>query len=205
MRAQAAGGAPVIAITHVTLIDPALAAPIRDATIVVRGERIMAAGARRSITIPRGATVVDATGKFAIPGLWDMHTHVGQPVASGVDLETGAAYSLPLFIAHGVTGVRDMGGDLSTLRRWRAEIDTGSRVGPRLLNAAIPAASSHGLSVLIGAPRNLTVKRSSSTRVVRPRPYLLRPAVRGRWLTSISATSTPIHDAMAGMKRCISP
>ncbi|MGQ0642803.1 MAG: amidohydrolase family protein [Gemmatimonadaceae bacterium] len=124
---------PAIAITRVTLVDPARDAPLRDASIVVQGDRIIAAGPRRAVSIPRNARVIDATGKFAIPGLWDMHTHVAQPAAPGANLETGAAYFLPLFIAHGVTGVRDMAGDLVTLRRWREEIARGSRVGPRLV------------------------------------------------------------------------
>jgi len=133
VRGQAPRDAPVIALTRVTLVDPALAAPQRDATIVIQGQRIVAAGARRAITIPRGARVIDANGKYVLPGLWDMHTHVAQPVAAGVELETGAAYFFPLLIAHGVTGVRDMAGDLATLRRWRGEIDQGKRIGPRLI------------------------------------------------------------------------
>lgn len=133
VRGQQVAGTPAIAITGVTVIDPALEAPLRDATIVVQGERIVVVAARRLVTVPRGATVIDARGKFAIPGLWDMHTHVAQPVAPGVPLETSAAYFFPLFIAHGVTGVRDMAGDLSALRRWRDEIAQGARVGPRLI------------------------------------------------------------------------
>jgi imidazolonepropionase-like amidohydrolase len=133
VRAQALRSAPAVAITRVTLIDPARDAPLRDASIVVQGDRIVAAGPRRAVAIPRGARVINASGKFVIPGLWDMHTHVAQPVVPGVTLETGAAYFLPLFIAHGVTGVRDMAGDLTTLRRWQAEIARGERVGPRLV------------------------------------------------------------------------
>lgn len=133
VRAQATRDAAVIALTRVTLVDPALDAPQRDATIVIQGQRIVAAGARLAVAIPRGARVIDARGKYVLPGLWDMHTHVAQPVATGAELETGAAYFFPLFIAHGVTGVRDMAGDLTTLRRWRGEIDQGKRIGPRLI------------------------------------------------------------------------
>jgi Amidohydrolase family len=133
VRAQAPRDAPVIALTRVTLVDPARDAPQPDATIVIQGQRIVAAGPRRAVAIPRGARVIDASGKYVIPGLWDMHTHVAQPVAPGVELETGAAYFFPLFIAYGVTGVRDMAGDLTTLRRWRGEIEQGARLGPRLI------------------------------------------------------------------------
>ncbi len=130
---QARPTAPAIALTRVTLIDPASDTVVREATVVVDGERIVAVGPRRAVSIPRGATVIDATGKYAIPGLWDMHAHTAQPLAPGVGLEANAGYFLPLFVAYGVTGVRDMAGDLATLRRWRADIARGHRVGPRLL------------------------------------------------------------------------
>lgn len=132
-HAQQAAAESTLVFTHVTLIDPVRQAPLRDATIVVRGERIVAVGTRREILIPRGARVIDAAGKYAIPGLWDMHTHIAQPLLPGAGLANNAGYFLPLFIAHGVTGIRDMGGDLSTLRGWRGEIDQGKRVGPRLI------------------------------------------------------------------------
>lgn len=122
-----------VALTRVTIVDPALDAPISDATIVIEGERIAAVGRRLAIAIPRGARVIDGRNLFVIPGLWDMHTHMAQPLAPGVELEVNASYFFPLLIAHGVTGVRDMAGDISTLRRWRGEIASGTRVGPHLV------------------------------------------------------------------------
>jgi hypothetical protein len=70
--------------------------------------------------------VIDGNGKWLIPGLWDMHVHTAVP--------TGRAM-LSLFIANGVTGVRDMGGDWSTVREWRQEIGRGALVGPRIVAA----------------------------------------------------------------------
>jgi len=122
-----------VALTRVTIVDPVLDAPISDATIVIEGERIAAVGPRRAIAIPRGARVIDGRNAFVTPGLWDMHAHMAQPLAPGLELEANAGYFFPLFIAHGVTGVRDMAGDLHTLRRWRQEIASGERVGPRLI------------------------------------------------------------------------
>ncbi len=122
-----------VALTRVTIIDPVLDAPLSDATIVVEGERIVAVGRRGVVAIPRGARVIDARNAYVIPGLWDMHAHMAQPLAPGLELEANAGYFFPLFIAHGVTGVRDMAGDISTLRRWRQEIARGERVGPRLI------------------------------------------------------------------------
>ncbi|MEW5918441.1 MAG: amidohydrolase family protein [Gemmatimonadota bacterium] len=96
-----------------------------NATVVVQGRRIIAVGARADVHIPRGSTEVDATGAFIIPGLWDMHTHVSKTRSS----------VLPVLVAHGVTSIRDMGGERAELLRWRDEIREGTRVGPRMLIA----------------------------------------------------------------------
>jgi imidazolonepropionase-like amidohydrolase len=75
--------------------------------------------------------VVDATGKFLIPGLWDMHVHV----MFGDWIPGSKEVTLPLFVANGVTGIRDMGGDLDTLLAWRKEIAAGTLIGPRMVIA----------------------------------------------------------------------
>src|SRR3954469_3412312 len=71
---------------------------------------------------PANAVVVDGAGKFLIPGLWDSHVHLTKLGAS----------SLPVFIANGVTSVRDMGSDLREVLQWRRDIVSGTRVGPRI-------------------------------------------------------------------------
>lgn len=116
------------ALTGGRLIDATGAAPIEDATIVVRHGRILSAGPRATVRIPPGIPVVDVTGKSVLPGLWDMHAHVGQP-------EWGPAY-----LAEGVTTIRDMGGYMGMLLALR---DAWSRrgplhaLGPRLLTAGL--------------------------------------------------------------------
>src|SRR4029078_11423063 len=70
-----------------------------------------------SATVARGQ-VVDAKGLYLIPGLWDMHTHA----YFGWSRDFGDSYVLPLFIANGVTGIRDMGSDLDAVLRARAEV-----------------------------------------------------------------------------------
>ena len=72
---------------------------------------------------------MDGTGKFLIPGLWDMHVHM----VFGDWFPRGKEVTLPLFIANGVTGVRDMGGELEVLRQWRKEIAAGTLIGPRMV------------------------------------------------------------------------
>jgi len=83
------------------------------------------------VTAPGHATVVDGRGKYLIPGLWDMHVHT----VFGDWLPRDERVVLPLFVANGVTGVRDMGGDLDVLKIWRANIAAGTLLGPRMMIA----------------------------------------------------------------------
>jgi imidazolonepropionase-like amidohydrolase len=72
---------------------------------------------------------VNGTGKYLIPGLWDMHVHM----AFGDWFPHSKEITLPLFIANGITGVRDMGGELEVLQQWRKEISAGTLLGPRIV------------------------------------------------------------------------
>jgi hypothetical protein len=117
-----------LVITHVTVIDVSGAAAKPDMTVTVRGDRI-AAIERSSLKIPKDVQVVDGRGKFLIPGLWDMHVHTN----FGDWLPGGEEIILPLFVANGITGVRDMGGDLHQLLEWRKQIDAGAILGPRMV------------------------------------------------------------------------
>jgi len=112
--------APIV-FTHATIIDVTGAAPTRDATVVITGDRISAIG--DNVPVPAGAQVVDASGKFLIPGLWDMHVH------------WYLRDTFTLFIANGVTSVRQMFGN-SDLLRWREQIAKGSLLGPRMVVAS---------------------------------------------------------------------
>jgi imidazolonepropionase-like amidohydrolase len=98
-------------------------------TVIVEGERIAEVGRKPAVRIPAGARMVEATGRFLIPGLWDMHVHT----AFGDWFPDSRDIALPLFVANGVTGVRDMGGDLEVLVGWRGAIGKGALVGPRMV------------------------------------------------------------------------
>jgi imidazolonepropionase-like amidohydrolase len=119
-----------LAFTHVTVIDATGSRPALDQTVVIVAGRIADIGKSGHTSLPRGAQVVDATGKFLIPGLWDMHVHL-----AGVSANPAWSKQivLPLYVANGVTGVRDMGSDLKTAQQWREEISSGSLAGPRIV------------------------------------------------------------------------
>ncbi len=124
---------PFIALMHVTVIDCTGAPPKSDVTIVIVGYRIVDIGKSNVVSIPKHARIVDATGTFVIPGLWDMHAHLDEPEPLPVNPPLREKESLfTLFIANGVTGIRDMGGDLKLLQHWRNRIGAGTLIGPRI-------------------------------------------------------------------------
>lgn len=117
--------ASTLAITGATLIDGTGAVPVSDAAIVIHKGRIVAAGPRSKVRIPHGAQVVDAQGKTVLPGLWDMHAHFEQ-------VEWG-----PIYLAAGVTTVRDCGNEFEFITAVRNALVQGRGLGPRLLLAGV--------------------------------------------------------------------
>jgi len=120
--------AQTLTITNATVIDVSNGALRRDQTIVVDGNRIVSVGSR-SATGGRSGQVVDVKGMYVIPGLWDMHTHA----YFGWSRDFGDSYVLPLFIANGVTGIRDMGSDLDSILLGRKAVAAHRLVGPRMV------------------------------------------------------------------------
>jgi imidazolonepropionase-like amidohydrolase len=129
LAAQAPAHPPMLVFLHVTVINPGSASVEADRAVVIRQNRITAVTSAAGFAAPEWAKVVDASGKYMIPGLWDLHVHS----AFGDWFPRGRDVILPLFIANGVTGVRDMGGDLPVLFTWRKEIAAGETVGPRMV------------------------------------------------------------------------
>ncbi len=121
-----------LAIDHVTVIDVDGGSELADQTVIVRSDSISAVAKSGSVEIPKDAQRIDARGKFLIPGLWDMHTHV-----AGINADPAWAKQtlLPLLVANGIIGIRDMGGDLDALESWRREIENGTLVGPQIVAA----------------------------------------------------------------------
>src|ERR1700683_2024270 len=127
----AAAAVAALAITHVTVIDTTGAPPQSDMTVIVKDQRIVELGKSDAVHAPAGARLVDGSGKYLIPGLWDMHVHE----VFGDWLPRDEKVVLPLFVANGITGVRDMGGDLDVLKEWRAATAAGKLLRPRLIIA----------------------------------------------------------------------
>jgi imidazolonepropionase-like amidohydrolase len=154
-----------IAIVGVTVVDVSTGRLLRDHTVVVSEGRIAAVGPRQgrgAVRVRAGARVVDGKGKYLIPGLWDMHVHALPSDRRPKTVDT----FFPLFVANGVTGVRDMGGNLDTLLAIRTRralmaprlVAAGPLVdGPRptfpelSVSVATPAAASGSVDSLVTA------------------------------------------------------
>ncbi len=112
-----------IVFTHVTIIDATGAPAKSDMTVAITGDRITRTGKTGKVSVPDGAQVVDATGQFLIPGLWDMHFH-------------GRDTAFPLLIANGIAGIRFMGAANEAwperIARMRHEIAAGTLLGSRI-------------------------------------------------------------------------
>src|SRR3954452_9385910 len=113
------------AMVGATIVDATGRPPIADGVVVVRDGRIADVGTRGDVTIPGDMPTVDVAGKTIIPGLWDMHTHVTQ-------IEWA-----PVYLAAGVTTVRDMGNEFEFVVPLRDAIASGRALGPRVLAAGL--------------------------------------------------------------------
>src|SRR5713101_7670400 len=129
ISAQTSSTAAQIAIAHVTVINPGTALVQPDSIVVINADRITFVSHSVAVPLAKNTRVIDGRGQFLIPGLWDMHVHS----AFGDWFPGGRDIILPLFIANGVTGVRDMGGDIPVLFAWRKQIAAGKIVGPRMV------------------------------------------------------------------------
>jgi imidazolonepropionase-like amidohydrolase len=113
------------AIVGATLVDGTGRAAIPDSVVVMRSDRIVAAGSRSAVKVPKGARTIDGRGKWLMPGLWDMHAHFQQ-------VEWG-----PIYLAAGVTTARDCANEFEFITSVRDSVEAGRGLGPRLLLAGI--------------------------------------------------------------------
>ena len=140
-----------IAFTNVTIVDIKSGALRRNQTVVVRGNRIESVGLADQLRAPAAARIVDGTGQYLMPSLWDMHTHV-YAVSPMLDM--------PLYIAYGVTNVRDLQGCpakgdpfiacYEDKQQWTQEALSGKRVSPRIIEASSFMANGPGMAARLG-------------------------------------------------------
>lgn len=158
----------VTALRGATLID---SSGVRSgATIVLADNRILAVGAR-DLPLPRGSAVLDLTGKFVIPGLWDMHVH-------GAYLDR---ITLPLCLVNGVTGLREMWG-FPPIYELRDRIERGEVFGPRLVVGSTIIDGPHSTlpgATIVSTPEEgrQAVRDATGADFVKVYSYLDRPTL----------------------------
>src|SRR2546421_8412209 len=128
LHAQKPAADDLLVLNNVTVVDVRTGALQVEQTVILERNQIASVGPSKSAKYPRNAPSVNGRGLFLIPGLWDMHVHLvfGDWFPGAQDI------SLPLFVANGVTGVRDMGSELDIVQSWRNEIEAGRLIGPRI-------------------------------------------------------------------------
>jgi imidazolonepropionase-like amidohydrolase len=119
-----------LAIAHVTIIDVASGDRLPDRTVLVTNGKITTVGPSVSTSIPNGYRLVDGTRGFLVPGLWDSHVHLAVGTTSDTAL-------VPLFLANGITSVREMGAEpryLGWIQQWRKAVASGRSNWPRIVS-----------------------------------------------------------------------
>src|SRR5258708_29981059 len=128
IRAQKPATYDLLVLTNVTVVDVRTGTLQPEQTVIIDRNHIASVGPDKSAKYPRNAASVNCRGLFLIPGLWDMHVHL----VFGDWLPDAQEISLLMFIANGVTGVRDMGSELDIVQGLRNEIEAGQLLGPRI-------------------------------------------------------------------------
>lgn len=160
----------VLVIKNVALIDAVNPQVQPNKTIVVEGDRIKAIGDANKLSIPAKAVVINGKGKYLIPGLWDSHVHLN-----------GKEIFLPLFIANGVTSVREMGGDFQNLKQMREQVAKGQLVGPKIKTAGTILESEKWMTWVVDISKkngDLGILQDVSTRIGVSNPEHAKEAVK---------------------------
>jgi len=129
-----------LAFRNVTVVDVTNGKLLPDQTVLVTGNRIGTIGPAATVAIPDSTLIINAEGKFLIPGMWDMHVHIDERVGW-----------YPLLIANGVTGVREMAQRFrhgtDSFRVWQREVMEGKRIGPRSYGPSADLTNANGITI----------------------------------------------------------
>jgi len=131
IHAQKPSTGDLLVLNNVTVVDVRTGTLQPEQTVILESNHIVSVGPSKSAKYPRNAPSVNCRGLFLIPGLWDMHVHL----VFGDWFPDAQETSLLLFVANGVTGVRDMGSELDIVQGWRNEIEAGRLTGPRIFTS----------------------------------------------------------------------
>lgn len=140
----------LLILTNVNVVDTRFGAIAANQTVVIKNGRISSIARHGLIPANRSTQIVNATGKYLIPGLWDMHVHSVR--GSGLGWDEHVIY--PLYVANGVTGIRDMSTDVVALKERRDLIVAGELLGPHILMAgpSLNAGKSDEHTIGVNAP-----------------------------------------------------
>src|SRR6266849_6040472 len=127
-HAQKSSPDALLVLSNVTVVNVRTGTLQPEQTVILERNRIASVGPSKSAKYPRNAPSVNCRGLFLIPGLWDMHVHL----VFGDWFPDAQEISLPLLVANGVTGVRDMGSELGIVQGWRDEIESWPLMWPRI-------------------------------------------------------------------------
>jgi len=131
-RAQPSHKPYTLVITNADIVDVPMGKVVRGRLLAISGDTIRAVDDTRNAGKYKAARVVDAGGRYVMPGLWDMHVHFR---GGDSTIEANKAL-LPLFLAYGVTTVRECGGDITpAVLRWRTQTARGELAGPRIFTS----------------------------------------------------------------------
>ena len=157
---------PTVAIRGVTVVDVRDGSLHPEHTVLVAGSRIAAVGPVREVAVPDNAEVVEAARLYLIPGLWDMHVHSVAAVDAANPAIAAQDWHFPLFLAHGVTGVRNMGDgtvdvSLELSKLIRRQLAEGSLRGPSRFLTAGPTIDG---DPYLGRSKKLVVRTAPDAR-----------------------------------------
>lgn len=127
---------PSIAIENAALVDVVRAEILEPRTVIIVDRRIAAMGEPEAVAIPAGAVRRDGRGRYLMPGLVDMHVHLFNDASRRPPND----WAFPLFVANGVTGIREMrteAGSMATVESWRTKAARGEIIAPRVLSAGV--------------------------------------------------------------------
>lgn len=179
--------APTIAFVSVAVIPMTSNRVLTDQTVIVEGNRIVVVGPRTSTPVPKGATVVNASGKFLMPGLAEMHAHVPGGQASEADVER----VMYLFAAHGITTIRGMLGSPRHLE-LRQRLERGELVGPQLITTG-PSLNGNSVGDWATAKRLVEEQQQAGYDLLKIHPGIQREA-----FDTLAATAKRVRIRFAG-------